>query len=42
MLRYQMMQWDAVAQAWDEIIDDLREADLVSNKEVGGMSISTS
>uniref|UniRef100_A0A6S8NKA7 1,3-beta-glucan synthase n=1 Tax=Dunaliella tertiolecta TaxID=3047 RepID=A0A6S8NKA7_DUNTE len=34
-LHYQMMQWDAFAQAWDEIIDDLREADLVSNKEVG-------
>jgi len=34
-LHYQMMQWDAFAQAWDEIIDDLREADMVSNKEVG-------
>eukprot|EP00967_Tisochrysis_lutea_P033138 scaffold39328_cov21-Tisochrysis_lutea.AAC.1 len=35
-LHYQMMQWDAFAQAWDEIIDDLREADLVSNKEASG------
>lgn len=34
-LHYQMVQWDAFAQAWDEIINDLREADLVSNKEVG-------
>ena len=34
-LHYQMMQWDAFAQAWDEVVDDLREADLISNKEVG-------
>lgn len=26
--------WDSFAMAWDEIVDDLREADLVSNREV--------
>ncbi|GLI62082.1 hypothetical protein VaNZ11_004642 [Volvox africanus] len=30
----QMMMWNAFAFAWDEIIDDLRQADYVNDKEV--------
>ena len=25
--------WDSFACAWDEVVDDLREADLLSNRE---------
>ena len=25
--------WDSFSSAWDEIVDDLREADLLSNRE---------
>ena len=25
--------WDSFACAWDEVVDDLREADLISNRE---------
>jgi len=25
--------WDSFAGAWDEVVDDLREADLLSNRE---------
>ena len=32
-VHYQMMQWNSFAAAWDEIIDDLRMGDLVSDKE---------
>ncbi|GIL75226.1 hypothetical protein Vretimale_7896 [Volvox reticuliferus] len=30
----QMMMWNAFAFAWDEIVDDLRQADYVNDKEV--------
>jgi hypothetical protein len=34
-VHYQMMMWNAFASAWDEIVDDVRQSDLVSDKEVG-------
>ncbi|KAJ9526929.1 hypothetical protein QJQ45_025369 [Haematococcus lacustris] len=34
-VHYQMMMWNAFASAWDEIIDDIRGADLISDKEIG-------
>ena len=30
----QMLIWNAFASAWDDIIDDLRQSDIVSDKEV--------
>jgi 1,3-beta-glucan synthase len=30
----QMMMWSSFAEAWDAICDDLREDDLISDKEM--------
>lgn len=30
----QMMMWSAFALAWDEVIDDLRRGDIISDREV--------
>lgn len=33
-VHYQMMMWNAFASAWDDIVDDLSQGDIISEKEV--------